>query len=323
MTTPTAAARHVLIIGGGLAGPCLALSLARHNIRSTIFEIRSQRGDSGGSISLGPNGLRVLDRYAGVYDALKAVGFSYDVFGAYTAEGEKLGQIRAGEKDGYSALRIMRPQLHKVLLEACEKRDIPIKYGMKLDKIEESEAGVMAHFEDGSTAKGDVLVGADGIHSKVRDYVLGPSRAVKASFCNIFIVSGFVPSESIEKPADFSLPAFLFTPSGFLMCISIDKEGKTLAYGINKNSDCERTREEWAQFERSGEAAAIAKKDYDGVQTQPLRSILDRSKDQEARVWAPYEIPDIPLWHTRRVCVIGDAAHGMAPVSGTPEPGRM
>lgn len=97
------------------------------------------------------------------------------------------------------------------------------------------------------------------------------------------------------------------------MAIPIDASGSTLAYGINKNTDVERTREGWAEFESSGEAARIAKADYDGVQTEPLRSILDRSDDGKARVWAPYSIPDIPTWHTQRVCLIGDAAHGLPP----------
>jgi 2-polyprenyl-6-methoxyphenol hydroxylase-like FAD-dependent oxidoreductase len=157
----TLATKHVLIIGGGLAGPCLALSLARHNIRSTIFEIRPFRSDSGGSLSLGPNGLRVLDTYAGVYDRLKTIGFAYNTIGAYTAEGEKLGNIRAGEQDdegnGYPALRIMRPELHKALLEAVEEKGIEVKYGMKLSRIDEGEDSVTAHFEDGLQATGKPL----------------------------------------------------------------------------------------------------------------------------------------------------------------------
>ena len=72
----------MLIVGAGLAGPCLALSLAARQIRSTIFEIRPVRGDSGGSISLGPNALQVLNRYAGIYDQIRATGFTYRRFAA-------------------------------------------------------------------------------------------------------------------------------------------------------------------------------------------------------------------------------------------------
>jgi len=108
--------RHVLIIGGGLASPCLALSLARHNIRSTIFEICPTRSDSGGSISLGPNTLQVLDRHAGVYDRIRAAGFSYHRFGAYADDGEHFGEIAVGDDEGYPAVRVMRSTVHKVLV---------------------------------------------------------------------------------------------------------------------------------------------------------------------------------------------------------------
>lgn len=156
ITSLAMALQHVLIIGGGLAGPCLALSLARHGIRSTIFEIRPERSDSGGSISLGPNALQVLDKYAGVYDQVKAAGFTYHSFGAYFEDGERLGAIKVGQKDGYPAVRIMRTTLHKVLLDAGEGMEgkIQVKYGAKFSAIEQGEEGVTVTFEDGSSASG-------------------------------------------------------------------------------------------------------------------------------------------------------------------------
>lgn len=154
----TAIPQHVLIIGGGLAGPCLALSLARRNIRTTIFEIRPTRSDSGGSISLGPNALQVLDKHAGIYGQLRDIGFSYHRFGAYAEDGEKLGEILVGDESdgGYPALRIMRSTLHKALLDAGEKMEgmIDVNYGARLERIEEDDKGVTAYFEDGSSAKG-------------------------------------------------------------------------------------------------------------------------------------------------------------------------
>jgi 2-polyprenyl-6-methoxyphenol hydroxylase-like FAD-dependent oxidoreductase len=153
---------HALIVGAGLAGPCLALSLAKHGIRSTLFELRPARGDAGGSISLGPHGLRVLDKYAGVYDRIKASGYSYRRFGAYSEEGESFGEIYVGEKGNdedqcYPAVRIMRPALHKVLIEAVEDRKelIDITWGMILTRLEQDDNSVTAYFEDGTQAVGE------------------------------------------------------------------------------------------------------------------------------------------------------------------------
>lgn len=155
--TMTSNTQHALIVGGGLAGPCLALCLARHDIRSTIFEIRPTRGDGGGSINIGPSALVVLDRHAGVYDWIQAQGLSYHRFGAHFDDGEKLRDIAVGDekKGGYPALRIMRSALHKALLDAAEETGmIDIKYGVNLEGIAEDEKGVTAFFEDEFEAKG-------------------------------------------------------------------------------------------------------------------------------------------------------------------------
>ncbi|KAJ7493103.1 hypothetical protein B0H11DRAFT_1911538 [Mycena galericulata] len=159
---------------------------------------------------------------------------------------------------------------------------------------------------------GDILIGADGMHSKVRQLVLGP-QAPTPTFDGLCIVYGFLPASSAISPsADFTFPAFMFTPSGMFMTMPIDPEGTTLAWAINQSVE-ERSREEWRALERSGEAVRLAKADYDDIQTQPVRSLLDNADATNARLWAAYSIPDLPKWHTPRVCLIGDAAHGLPP----------
>jgi 2-polyprenyl-6-methoxyphenol hydroxylase-like FAD-dependent oxidoreductase len=159
------------------------------------------------------------------------------------------------------------------------------------------------------------LIGADGMHSKVRQHVLGPKAPIP-TFDGLCIVYGFLPASSAISPsADFTFPAFMFTPSGVFMTIPIDAEAKTLAWVINQPVK-ERSRDEWRELERSGEAARLAKADYDAIQTQPVRSLLDNADETKARLWAAYSIPDLPTWHTPRVCLIGDAAHGLPPNGG-------
>src|SRR4051812_30122482 len=149
---------HVLIVGGGLGGPALALALARKNIRSTVFEIRPNRGDSGGSLSLAPNALNALDKGIGVYDQVRSAGFTYHRIGAYADDGYKFGDIRMCEEGegNYPLIRIPRPALHKILLDACAERDgvIKVVWGATLTKIQENQDGVTAFFEDGSSATG-------------------------------------------------------------------------------------------------------------------------------------------------------------------------
>ena len=124
-------------------------------------------------------------------------------------------------------------------------------------------------------------------------------------------MSGFVPASSVICSLDF-FPAFLFTASGMLMVIPIDAEGKTLAWGIN-TTVANRTRQGWRELERSGQAARLAKANYEKIKTEPVRSLLDNADDSQAKLWAPSSLPDLPHWHTRRVCLIGDAAHALPP----------
>lgn len=156
-------ARRVLIVGAGIAGPCLALSLAQHGIRSTLFEVRDSPSAGGASIRLGPNGLQVLDRYVGhgVYERLRADGFTYRRFVAIAENGDKFGEIKVGydEGEGYPAVRVMRTTLHRILLDAVEEEQkrgmIQIRYGAKVARIEEGGDKVRAHFQDGSSAEGE------------------------------------------------------------------------------------------------------------------------------------------------------------------------
>ncbi|WVR04215.1 hypothetical protein IAU60_001215 [Kwoniella sp. DSM 27419] len=292
---------HALIIGGGLAGPCLALALARRDITSTIYEIRPSRGDGGGSISLPPTALRVLDKHAGVWDEIQANGYSYHRMHAYTDHGEKLGEIAAGDESegGYPAVRIMRSKLHEILLDAVGRAGIAVNYGVKLQRIDESENGVTAHFEDGTTAK-------------VREHVLGEAAPTPV-YDGVCVVHGFVPAAAAVKPfPEYTFPSFLFTSTGMFMAIPMDQKGETLAWGINKTFE-ERSRAGWKELEVSGETARQAKADYAEVEVQPVRSLLDHAEETEAKMWPVYSIPRIAQWHTSRVCLIGDAAHSLPP----------
>ncbi|KAJ6569274.1 hypothetical protein B0H19DRAFT_1066033 [Mycena capillaripes] len=259
--------QHVLITGGGPP---------RSHIRSTIFEIRPTRSDSGGSISLGPNALQI----SGV--------------GAYGDDGEKFGEITAGEangNEGYPSVRVMRSTLHKVLLDAGEEMGemITVKWGAKLSRIGEDEQAVRAYFEDWSKAK---------VPTPCTPKYAGTSSDLKQAaatptFDGLYIVYGF----SLHRPPSFhpltSPSRHMFAPSGVFMTIPIHPEGKKLAWVINQSVK-ERSREEWRELEQS---------DYDDIQTQQVRSLLDNADEKKARVWAAGIC-------TPRVCLIGDAAHG-------------
>lgn len=161
---------------------------------------------------------------------------------------------------------------------------------------------------------GSILIGADGIHSYARTHVLAYHSLppIQPIWSETIVVNGFLPRHLV-KQSEAPFPCVTFSPAGFLMAIQIDPEEDKLAWGIKCAEQRERTREEIKAMVASGEALKLARDEYVGVETEPIRSLLDNVDESSVNVWAPYGLPDLPAWHTKRTVVIGDAAHAMPP----------
>ena len=152
--------QHVIIVGAGLAGPALAVGLARRSIRSTIIERRPTVEDLGGVIMLAPNAMRVMDHIAGVGDKIRSKGKEFSAIHIHVQEGDKLRHIGGftQSQQGELAVSISRPVLHNILVDACRDRKdmIDLRYGTRLSKIHEDENGVKAILEEGPEIQGEL-----------------------------------------------------------------------------------------------------------------------------------------------------------------------
>src|SRR5829696_7891164 len=164
-------AKKVLIVGGGIAGPVTAMALQRAGIYPVIYEAyATSAGAAGAFLTVAVNGLdalRVLDAHRPVL----ATGFPTTDIVFFSGTGKRLGEVPIGGTlpDGTVTHTIKRVDLYRVLHDEAIRRGIRIEHNRRLVDAESTPDGsVVARFEDGTEAAGDLLIGADGIHSRTR-----------------------------------------------------------------------------------------------------------------------------------------------------------
>ena len=311
----------VIIVGAGTAGLATAISLTRwmrEPPKITVIELRPQLSTIGGAIGLTPNALRALHRL-GAFEVIKKHGFGasidrIELFDAYTAG--RLGQINFTASDGsgvgdppLKGLRIMRSDLLKALLEVVEKLDnVSIQYGRKINGIQETDQQVCLSFEDEGTIQADLLVGCDGVHSKVRQLLIEPDRL--PHYTGIAAVSGF--TELREEKLHWQDTGLVQGLRGSFLSSSytLSKDKHYIA-AIMETEDVQ-SREGW--LAKGAEQDKIRQSVLERYQSKAmpyLQTLVETSRD-----WSLYPVYNLGpkgVWSTRYSILLGDAAHAMPP----------
>jgi FAD-dependent urate hydroxylase len=158
---------HALVIGGGIAGTVTAMALQRAGINATVYEAYGTTADGvGGALTLAPNGRNAL-RQIDAEDAVVAVGDEVPGMVMQNHKGRVVGRFE-GLPGLPASLLLRRDRLYRALMDEVLRRGITVEFGKRLTAVDDEGDKVVARFEDGSSAIGEVLVGADGIRSAVR-----------------------------------------------------------------------------------------------------------------------------------------------------------
>ncbi len=160
----------VLIVGGGIAGLSLAIALRNRNIAVEIVEIKKVWTVYGVGIIQQCNVVRAMAQL-GILQRYLAASFSFDCVGVYTPDGKRVAMIPGRRLAGpeYPAnLGISRLKLHEVLSHEAQTCGAKVFTGVTVDSLQESGSGVHVRFTDGRESDFDIVVGADGIFSRIR-----------------------------------------------------------------------------------------------------------------------------------------------------------
>ena len=293
------AARNVLIVGGGIAGMTLAVALKRTSIGCEVVEINPQWTVAGLGIALGGPALRAL-RMVGVLDQCVAKGFGYSHFCACDANGNVTGTVQMPRLNGeaYPAtIGIMRPALHAVLQQALRDAAVRIRLGVTVQSLDQDDEGVDVAFSDGSRGRFDLVVGADGANSRVRDMLLGDQWRPKYTGQAVW-------RATVSRPPD--VPA------------RMSYNGPRNKAGFNPVSQSQmyiylvQNLPEWVRL-ADDQLVKVMREllaDFGGV----LAGARDEITDPEAIAYRPITslIMAAP-WHRGRVLLIGDAVHTTTP----------
>ncbi|PVH69617.1 FAD dependent oxidoreductase [Cadophora sp. DSE1049] len=309
---------HIAIIGAGPGGLALALALHSMGISVTVFEQRTRDTSMGGAIILAPNALRVLESL-GVYSRLKSKGFNFDDFAFVNEQHELLNKFPFGSKSqyGFSALRIRRRVVVSELVAVAEERGITIQFERNFSHVvEENETGVTFQFKDGLAVNASLLVGADGIHSRVRMHL---DPLVKPIYSGQLALGCVVPKSAISFPVPFSyqFPAIIYGTNGAFLFIPEDVAGEEILIGTQKSFP-ERDREGWTSLSSSKEEVMELFKSNLGAWPEMVASGVTAATKEHLTIWPYYSIPRSEKWLSEgeRVVILGDAAHAIPPTGG-------
>jgi salicylate hydroxylase len=306
----TAQPLRIAIVVGGIGGLTLALALRQHGLAAEVFEQAAQLTEIGAAVALSANSTRELRRL-GVLDAVAAASTEpNELIYRSWRDGRRIAAhpVRNGlcyqERFGALYYGIHRADLQRVLSTALGGAGLHL--GHRLRGMTDQGGGVTLGFENGRSVEADLVIGADGVRSAVREWVTG-GEGVTYSGTSAF--RGIVPARRLPTLPDPQAIQFWRGPHAHLLHYAIGGGGEDINYFAVVEGP-----ETWAE---GGSVAEIAPdkpleafRGWHPAVTEMIAAVPHH------KLWGLFVVRPLLRWHRGRAVLLGDAAHAMVPHHG-------
>ncbi|KAF2650610.1 FAD/NAD(P)-binding domain-containing protein [Lophiostoma macrostomum CBS 122681] len=307
---------QVAIVGGGVAGITLALAFERLGVQYALLEAYDSLAPNlGASVGLLPNGQRILDQL-GLLEEIEQHTIPLQTWRHLDQKGELISTVNAlsyyPSSFGYGGIFLERQKLQEIMAAKLRGGNGIIKTSARVKEILEDESGVTLMTKDGFTVTADLVVGADGVRSCVRNFIdlsqpiaekVNSDKYISTRFACVYGVSTPTPGISAGE------------------CFSTYRESAAILGFTGKDGIIF-----WFVFEDLGESLVLSETprytaaDIDGVcesvgqfPIAPGVVFHDIFSKKKIAMKVALEEGVAKVWHTDRTVLVGDAAHKMVP----------
>ncbi len=301
---------RAVVVGGGVAGPAVALALREVGVDAVVLEGRHEHDPGAGSwFTVAPNGIAALAEL-GALETVRHLGVPTRRHVMNGATGRPLGVLGTGAPlpDGTPAQSFRRSDLSASLLGECARRGITVRYGARVADVATTAGVATARLESGETLEADIVIGADGIRSRVRQ-AIDPS-APEPRYLGLTNFGGLTRRPALAQRLTPEAWHFVFGRRAFWGALPTP-DGDVVWFAnvrrrpISREERAGTSEQEWRLM-----LLELARYD-DG----PMAGLVEAG---ELELWgdSTYDLPRLPRWHHQRLVLVGDAAHAPSPSSG-------
>ncbi len=301
---------RIAIVGGGIGGLTLALALRQRGLEAEVFEQAPELTEIGAAVALSANSTRELRRL-GVLDQVAAVSTEpTELIYRSWQDGSRIAAhpvrhgLRYQERFGAPYFGIHRADLQRILHGALGGEGL--RLGHRLQNLVDEGDGVTLEFANGRSAQADLVVGADGVRSVIREWVAGGEGT---TYSGTSAFRGIVPAGQLPALPDPQAIQFWMGPNAHLLHYAIGGDGQDVNYFAVIEGP-----QAWpgagSMCDIGPDEALDAFKGWHPAVTEMIGAVPHH------KLWGLFVVRPLLHWHRGRAVLLGDSAHAMVPHHG-------